>query len=90
MEKALQSRFLLRDQAYALSTIPGISPRAALWLIAELGGINRFSNLREFLSYCGYVPRVAKSANIIYSAHTSRHSNKFIRGIFYQAAIKSV
>jgi transposase len=87
MEKALQSRFLLRDQAYALSTIPGISPRAALWLITELGGINRFSNLREFLSYSGCVPRVAKSANIIYSAHTSRHSNKFIRGIFYQAAV---
>lgn len=87
IEKALQSRLVLRDMAYNLSTIPGISNYSAVWILAELGGIARFHTIRQFLSYCGLVPRIVSSADKIYSAHLNRHSNKYLRGIFYQAAI---
>lgn len=86
IEKALQDHPILRNTAFQLSTIPGISPKGAVWLLAELGDIKRFHSVREFLAYCGCVPRVASSANKIYWAHLSRHSNKFLRQIFYQAA----
>jgi len=86
IEKALQNRVVLRDIAHRLASIPGISAHSAVWMLAEIGGIKRFHNIKEFLSYCGCVPRANTSAGKIYSSHISRHSNKYLRGILYQAA----
>lgn len=77
----------LRRDAYNLSTIPGISPFTATWILAEIGNINQFTNRRKFASYCGCCPRVVSSAGKVYSAHTNKHSNKYLRTIFYQAAM---
>lgn len=77
----------LRKQAHNLSTIPGISPFSAVWILAEIGNIRQFHTIRQFLSYCGCSPRVVSSAGKIYSAHVSRHSNAYLRTIFYNAAI---
>lgn len=77
----------LRQQAYQLSTIPGISTFSAVWILAEIGSISYFPTWRNFRSYCGCCPNVVKSANRIYSAHTNRHSNKYLRTLFYNAAV---
>lgn len=86
IEKLLKDRVTLCDLAHNLTTIPGISPQGAMWLLAETGGIARFHSCREFLAYAGCIPRTVSSAGKIYYAHVSRHSNKYIRGIFYNAA----
>ena len=76
----------LRQKAYNLSTIPGISPFSAVWILAEIGNINQFPSINNFISYCGCTPRIVSSAGKIYSAHISKHSNSFLRTIFYNAA----
>lgn len=77
----------LRKQAHNLATIPGISPFSAVWILAEIGNINQFQTIRQFLSYCGCSPRIVSSASKVYSAHISRHSNSYLRTIFYNAAV---
>lgn len=77
----------LRKHAHNLATIPGISPFSAVWILAEISNINQFPTIRQFISYCGCSPRIVSSAGKVYSAHTSRHSNKYLRTIFYNAAV---
>ncbi len=77
----------LRKCAHNLSTIPGISPFSAVWILAEIGNILQYSSKSRFLAYCGCCPRVVSSAGKVYSAHISRHSNSYLRTIFYNAAV---
>jgi len=77
----------LRQYAHVLSSIPGISPFSAVWILAELGNIQRFPRKRQLLAYCGCCPRIVSSAGKVYSAHISRHSNAYLRTIFYNAAV---
>ena len=87
IEKILQDTVVLRHHAHNLSTIPGISKYNAVWLLVESGNINRFLNARSYLSYAGVAPNIKSSANKVYSAHINRRSNKFMRTMFYNAAV---
>jgi len=87
IDQLILERPALREHAYNLSTIPGISPFSAVWILAEIGNIRQFRSARQFLSYCGCVPRIVSSAGKIYSAHISRRSNTYLRIIFYNAAV---
>lgn len=87
IEQMLQGHPALRKHAQNLATIPGISPFAAVWILAETGNIKQFPKHRNFTAYCGCCPRVVSSAGKVYSAHTSRHSNAYLRTIFFNAAV---
>jgi len=87
IDQLILERPALRQHAYNLSTIPGISPFSAVWILAEITNIHQFQTLRQFLAYCGCAPRIVSSAGKVYSAHISRHSNSFLRTIFYNAAV---
>jgi transposase len=87
IDQLILERPALRQQAFYLSTIPGISPFSAVWILAEIGNIYQFKTMRQFLSYCGCSPRVVSSAGKVYSAHVSRHSNSYLRTIFYNGAV---
>jgi len=76
----------LRRHAQYLSSIPGISPFSAVWIIAEIGSVKKFPSCRQLLAYCGCCPRIVSSAGKTYSAHVSRHSNKYLRTLFCNAA----
>ena len=76
----------LRRHASNLATIPGISKTTAVWILAEIGSIKRYPTPRKFAAYCGCCPRVVSSAGKVYSAHITRHSNTYLRTIFYNAA----
>lgn len=86
IEQMIQDHPALRRHATHLATIPGISPFAAVWILAETGHIKQFPRHRSFTAYSGCCPRVVSSAGKIYSAHTSRHSNPHLRTIFFNAA----
>jgi transposase len=86
MEKTLLDRIVLRDLAHRIASIPGMSIHSAIWFLAEIGSVERFHSVREFQAYCGCIPRTVSSADKVYSAHISRHSNKYLRLILYQAA----
>jgi transposase len=87
IDQLILERPALRQEAYNLSTIPGISPFSAVWILAEIGNIRQFHNVKQFLAYCGCAPRIVSSAGKTYSAHISRHSNSYLRTIFYNAAV---
>ncbi len=87
VDQMLLDRPGLRQRAHALSSIPGISPFSAVWILAEIGNVQQFPNKRQLLAYCGCCPRVVSSAGKVYSAHISRHSNSYLRTIFYNAAV---
>jgi len=87
IDQLILERPALRQHSFNLSTIPGISPFSAVWIIAEIGNIQQFHSVKSFLTYCGCSPRIVSSAGKVYSAHISRHSNTFLRTIFYNAAV---
>ena len=87
IDQLILERAALRQNAFNLSTIPGISPFSAVWILAEIGNISQFKSIRQFLSYCGCSPRIVSSAGKLYSAHISKHSNSYLRTIFYNAAV---
>lgn len=76
----------IRKNASNLASIPGFSKSTAVWILAEIGSIKRFKHYRNFTAFCGCCPRVVSSADKVYSAHASRHSNIYLRKIFYSAA----
>ncbi len=77
----------LRHHASNLASIPGVSKVKAVWILAEIGSIKQYSTPRKFAAYCGCCPRIVSSAGKVYSAHIMRHSNKYLRTIFFNAAI---
>ena len=87
IDQAILEHPALRQQVHYLSTIPGISSFSAAWILAEIGHISQFKTMRQFLAYCGCSPRVVSSAGKVYSAHVSKHSNSYLRTIFYNAAV---
>jgi len=87
IDQILLERPALREQASHLASIPGISPFSAVWILSETGHITQFPSLNQFRAYCGCCPRIVSSAGKVYSAHTSRHSNAYLRTIFYNAAV---
>jgi transposase len=87
IDRIICSRPGLRQRIHDISSIPGISPYTAAWLVAEIGDVKRFAGTRPFLAYCGCCPRVMSTANKVYSCHVTRKSNKFVRTILYNAAM---
>jgi transposase len=87
IDQMLLDRPGLRQKAYILASIPGISSFSAVWILAEIGNIQQFPTKHQLLAYCGCCPRVVSSAGKVYSAHVSRHSNAYLRTIFYNAAV---
>ena len=77
----------LGKHANDLASIPGISPFSAAWILAEIGNIHHFSTVRKFRAYCGCCPRIVSSGGKVYSAHLTRHSNAYLRTLFYNAAV---
>jgi transposase len=45
-----------------LMTIPGVSPIAAMFMVAEIEDISRFPTYRHLASYAGFVPGLDASA----------------------------
>lgn len=87
VEQMIQEFPALRKNAHNLSTIPGISPFSAVWILAETGNIGQYPRHRYYTAYSGCCPRIVSSANKIYSAHITRHSNPYLRTIFFNAAV---
>ncbi|MFO8019795.1 MAG: IS110 family transposase [Promethearchaeia archaeon] len=77
----------LRRHAGNLASVPGISKTTAVWILAEIGSIKRYPTPRKFAAYCGCCPRIVSSAGKVYSAHITRHSNSYLRTIFFNAAV---
>jgi transposase len=70
--------------------IPGIGPILALTILYEVGEVSRFSNVRQFSSYCRLVPGVAQSGQVSRRGRSSKQGNHYLKSAFNQAAIAAV
>ena len=80
--------FLAKKSKYfeSINSIYGIGEFTTSIIIAELGDINRFNNIKELTAYCGLDPSIkqsGKSVNI--HGPISKSGNKYMRKILYIA-----
>ena len=81
-------RFFLENNfnVFVINPIYGIGEFTTSIIIAELGDINRFNNIKELTAYCGLDPSIkqsGKSVNI--HGPISKSGNKYMRKILYIA-----
>lgn len=74
------------EQMKNLQTIPGVSERSALTILAEIGpDVNAFPSAKHLVSWCGFNPRNDESNKKIKSNKIT-HGNRFIRIASVQCA----
>lgn len=69
-----------------INSIYGIGEFTTSIIIAELGDINRFNNIKELTAYCGLDPSIKQSGKSV-NVHgpISKSGNKYMRKILYIA-----
>jgi transposase len=75
-----------RDAVQVLVRFKGISTRAALGLIAEIGDFARFSHPRELCSWLGIVPSEYSSGDQRHRGHITKAGNAHARRLLIEAA----
>lgn len=69
-------------------SIFGIGEFTAALIIAELGDINRFHNIKQLTAYCGLDPSIKQSGKSInFHGPISKAGNKYIRKILFMAVL---
>ena len=78
--------FLAKQSKYfkPINSIYGIGEFTTSIIIAELGDINRFNNIKELTAYCGLDPSIKQSGKSV-NVHgpISKSGNKYMRKILY-------
>jgi transposase len=75
-----------RDYAL-LQTVPGIGEHLGLTILYEIGDIERFPTVKDFLSYCRLVKGTVASAGKIKGLRGAKLGNPYLRWAFGEAAI---
>jgi len=70
-----------------LQGVPGIGQSLGLTILYEIGDINRFPTVKDFLSYCRLVRGTVASAGRIKGLRGSKLGNPYLRWAFGEAAV---
>lgn len=70
-----------------LKSIPGIGEALGLTILYEIGDIERFPTIKDFLSYCRLVKGTVASAGKIKGLRGAKLGNPFLRWAFGEAAV---
>jgi hypothetical protein len=70
-----------------LQTTPGIGDYLGLTILHEIGDINRFPSVKDFLSYCRLVKGTVASAGKIKGLRGAKLGNPYLRWAFGEAAV---
>ena len=85
--------FLAKKTKYfeSINSIFGIGEFTTSILIAELGDINRFNNIKELTAFCGLDPTIKQSGRSI-NIHgpISKSGNKYLRKILFVSCLNIV
>jgi len=87
MKKHIKQYPDLKQDSDLLKSIPGISDITAAVLLAELGDIRRFDNVREVVAFLGLNPRQHQSGKMNKTRGISRMGRKSLRAALYMPAI---
>ena len=89
LEEELQrqaKKFAARDYAL-LQTVPGIGEHLGLTILCEIGDIERFPTVKDFLSYSRLVKGTVASAGKIKGLRGAKLGNPYLRWAFGEAAV---
>jgi transposase len=75
-----------RDYAL-LQTTPGIGENLAALILDEIGDVNRFPTVKDFLSYCRLVKGTVASAGKIKGLRGAKLGNPYLRWAFGEVAV---
>ena len=89
MKKHIKQYPDLKQDSDLLKTIPGISDITACVLLAELGDIRRFDNVREVVAFLGLNPRQHQSGKMNKTRGISRMGRKSLRAALYMPAVSA-
>ena len=74
-----------------LKSIPGIGAILASVILGEIGDINRFSNAKQLVAYCGMDPSVRQSGNYVGTKNrVTKRGSPFLRHSLYIAATTAI
>ena len=85
--------FLAKKSKYfeSINSIFGMGEFTASIIIAELGDINRFNNIKELTAYCGLDPSIKQSGRSIdIHGPISKSGNKYLRKILFVCCLNIV
>jgi transposase len=82
----LTKRTAPRDYAL-LQTVPGIGEHLGLTILYEVGDIERFPSVKDFVSYCRLVKGTVASAGKLKGLRGAKLGNPYLRWAFGEAAI---
>ncbi len=90
IEKAVVKQAKLRDEYKRLLTAPGIGTILALTIMFEIGDINRFPSVGNYVSYCRCVrsSRISNGKNK--GEGNSKNGNKYLSWAYVEAANLSI
>lgn len=75
----------------SITSIFGIGEFTASLILAELGDINRFNNIKELTAYCGLDPSIKQSGKSIYiKGPISKSGNKYMRKILFVSILNII
>ena len=70
-----------------LQTVPGIGQHLGLTILYEIGQVQRFPTVKDFLSYCRLVKGTVASAGKIKGLRGAKLGNPYLRWAFGEAAV---
>jgi len=82
----LTQQNLPRDYAL-IQTVPGIGEHLGMTILYEIGDINRFPTVKDFLSYCRLVKGTVASAGKFKGLRGAKLGNPYLRWAFGEAAV---
>jgi len=82
----LTKRVASRDYAL-LQTVPGVGEHLGMTILHEIGDIERFPTVKDFVSYCRLVKGTVASAGKIKGLRGAKLGNPYLRWAFGEAAI---
>jgi len=89
LEKSLHPRLIPNPDIQRLLYIPGIGKTLAFTIYLEVDGIERFSNVNRFYSYCRLVPG-ASNSNKVNKHKSNKDGNKYLKMAFTEASVRAV
>lgn len=73
-------------QVKILSTMPGIAINGSMTILTELGNMDRFKTIDEFINYVGLSPKENSSGESRKIGHMSKRCNHYLRKIFIEGS----
>lgn len=84
--QALRSESEIKDRVELLMSIQGVGEVTALTWVLEIGDVERFSRIRQAVSYCGLCSAQKESAGKNYRGPISKKRNKHLQTVLIEAA----